>query len=142
MNELQSLYTIRGMRVEDENFIYATFLRGVYYGNSWFEEIPKDIFMIHYKRVAEELLKGTKTVVQVACLKEDPSIILGYSILSNDFKTIAWVYVKDKWRKKGIGRSLVPASPQSVANLTEVGKRLLNKFEIKPIFNPFSLGGI
>ncbi len=139
MSQFTGLYDIRDLHPSDENFIYATFLRGVYYGNSWFKEIPKAIFMANYKKVAEELIWGQRTIIKIACLKEDPDVIIGYSILSPQNNTIVWVYVKDKWRQKGVGRSLVPINPKSVTNLTELGKQLLSKFDPKPIFNPFEL---
>lgn len=136
MSSFQGLYDIRDYQTEDANFILATFLRGLYYGDSWFSLIPKDIFMKHYKVVAEALLK-TRTV-KVACLKEDPSVILGYSILSNDYQGIDWVFVKSAWRKQGIGKSLVPQRPSYVTHLTKLGKDLLVKFP-NTVFNPFNL---
>ncbi len=139
MSTFAGLYNIRGYRPEDKNFIYSTFLNGVYYGNNWLNQINKDIFMANYHKLLTDMLTSGKAQVKVACDKEDPDIIIGYSILSADETSIVWVYVKEKWRKHGIGRSLVPAHPISVANLTELGKKLLDKFELKPTFNPFSL---
>jgi hypothetical protein len=137
------LYEVRDSKEEDKNFILATFLRGLYYGDSWFSLIPKDIFMANYKQVAQTLVSSPKVTIKVACLKEDPDVILGYSILSNDFKTIHWVYVKSSklkdgttWRRKGIGRSLVPQYPETVTHLTKLGHSLLTKFN-GAVFNPF-----
>jgi hypothetical protein len=142
MSKFRELYDVRDGKLEDINFILATFMRGVYYGNPWFNKIPKEIFMRCYKPVIEVLL--TKAVVKVACLKDDTDIILGYSILSQDFRTIHWVYVKSSklpdgttWRQKGIAKSLVPVDPVSVSHLTDMGEKLLDKFKQKPIFNPF-----
>lgn len=144
MSVFQGLYDIRDGKPEDTNFILATFLRGVYYGNPWYNKMPKDIFMANYKALAEALI--VRGVVKVACLKEDADVILGYSLLSADYTAINWVYVKNSkmadgttWRKKGIGRSLVPKHPVSVSHLTEIGESLLSKFESNPIFNPFKL---
>ncbi len=134
MSEFQGLYNIRDYVAEDKNFILSTFLRGLYYGDSWFSQMPKDVFMHHYKLFAEKLL--TISNVKVACLPDDPSVIIGYSILSSDYQAISWVYVKKDWRTKGIARSLVPKYPTSVSHLTELGKQLLTKFN-GCIFNPF-----
>lgn len=136
MSNFQGLYDIRDYTLDDANFILATFLRGLYYGDSWFSAMPKDVFMRHYKPVIEALLK-TRTI-KVACLKEDPSVILGYSMLSNDYQTIDWVFVKSAWRKQGIGRSLLPQYPTCVTHLTKLGQTLLTKFP-NAIFNPFNL---
>ncbi len=134
----QGLYTIRDGTLKDHNLILATFLRGLFYGDSWFSQIPKDIFMNNYKLVIQAIINNPNSVIKIACLPDDPDVILGYSVLSGDYKTIHWVYVKSAWRKKGIGRSLVPQHAEYVSHLTELGKNLLNKIN-NPKFNPFSL---
>lgn len=137
MSEFSGLYDVRDMVNEDKNFILATFLRGLYYGDSWFSTISKDVFMENYKPVAEQLITSSKYAVKIACLREDPSVILGYSIVSADYQGIVWVYVKSAWRTKGIARRLTPQWPAYVTHLTALGKSLINKFETKPVFNPF-----
>lgn len=138
VTDFTGLYDIRPATPEDTNFILATFLRGLYYGNDWYGLIPKAIFMANYKAVAEALVSGGKTSVMVACLKEDKDVILGYSILSADFQTIHWVHVKSAWRKKGIARSLVPKHPTAASHLSRLGIQLMSKFQ-GLIFNPFRL---
>ena len=135
-SELQKLCEIRDYRESDKAFVLSTFLRGLYYGDSWFSLIPKDIFMDNYKLVGDVLLK--KYVVKVACLKEDPDVILGYSILGTDYQTIHWVYVKSAWRKQGVAKSLLPKYPTAVTHMTALGKILLPKFE-HCVFNPFKI---
>jgi GNAT superfamily N-acetyltransferase len=135
-SELNKIYEIRDYKPEDKAFIMATWLRGLYYGDSWFSEIPKDIFMNNYKLILEALL--LKNIVKVACLCEDRDVIVGYSVLSHDFTTIHWVFVKSAWRKQGIGRQLVPKYPSNVTHLTTLGKSLMKKLE-NCIFNPFNV---
>ncbi len=137
MAPIRDLYDIRDAIPEDDNFVLASFLRGVYYGNEFYSMIPKAIFMEKYKVVAETLLRDlTKTVVKVASLKDDPSTIIGYSILSSDYQTIHFVYVKKDFRKMGVGRSLVPRHPVAYSHFTTLGKELAKKFN-NVIFNPF-----
>lgn len=132
--DFSHLYNIRPAVLEDKNLILATFLRGLYYGDSWFSLIPKDIFMSNYKRLIEAiLLKGN---VNIACLQDDPSVIIGYSILSSDYQAITWVYVKQAWRNKGIATNLIPKNPTAVTHLTKVGKLLLPKLK-DCVFDPF-----
>ncbi len=138
MSEFKGLYDVRDGLIEDVPFIMATFLRGLYHGDSWFSLIPQDIFMANYHPVATALLKRPNTLVKVACLPEDPTVILGYSILNDDFQTIHWVYVKVLWRKRGIARTLLPAYPTKITHLSKIGKLLMSKFE-NCIFNPFDL---
>lgn len=136
MSDFRGLYDIRPFRDNDKSFILATFLRGLYYGDSWFSLIPKSIFMDNYKHVIEAVVHSPKTLIGVACLKEDSDVIIGYSIMSMDCKTIHWVYVKSAWRKQGIARSLLPQSPDTVTHLSALGKSLMLKFP-NTIFNPF-----
>lgn len=145
MSNFEGLYKIRDFNQEDTNFVLATFLRGVYYGDSWFSLIPKSIFMDNYKRVAESFIDNPHVTIKVACLPEDEDVILGYSILSSDFQTIHWVYVKNSkladgscWRQKGIAKSLVPKSPVSVTHLSKLGLILLKKFP-NAVFDPFNI---
>lgn len=136
MNAFAGLYDIRDATPQDKNFVLATSLRGLYYGDSWFSMTHKPSFMQHYKLVIEKLFE-TQTV-KIACLKEDKDVILGYSILSNDFSTIHYCFVKSAWRNKGIARSLTPAYPTKVTHLTALGRELLPKYP-GIVFDPFSM---
>lgn len=119
----------------DRSFVMATFLKGLYYGEMGLELVPKDIFMANYRKVAEMLI--ARSQVKIACLKEDPDVILGYSILSPDFQGIHWVYVKSAWRSRGIARSLTPQFPSYATHMTKLGRSLMSKFE-NFIYNPFN----
>lgn len=136
MSDFRGLYDVRDTVDSDRNFILATFLRGLYYGESWFSAIPKHIFMQNYKKIAEAILNSPNTIVKIACLKEDPNVILGYSILSADYSTIHWVYCKTVWRRRGVARSLCPAYPATVSHLSALGKQLMIKLP-NTVFNPF-----
>ena len=138
MSDFKGLYNVRDGTENDKSFILATFLRGLYYGDSWFSLIPKDIFMENYKRLAEAIVTSPNVVVKIACLPDDPDVILGYSILSADYQTIHFVYVKSAWRKNGIAKSLCPKFPTSVTHLTGLGKELMKKFD-GCVFNPFNV---
>jgi hypothetical protein len=136
MLDKKDLVTIRPSRPEDKNFILATWLRGLYYGDSWFSQIPKDAFMAHYHTFLEALLNRPGVQVMVCCLKDDDDVILGYSVLGLD--SLHWVFVKSAWRKIGIGRSLVPTNIKTVSHLTQVGRSLLRKVP-GVAFNPFNI---
>lgn len=134
--ELEKTTEIRGFRESDVAFLFSTWLRGLFYGNSWFQEIPKDIFMENYHRVIEAILKRPGVQVRVSCLKEDPDTILGYAVLEPNRNAIHWLYVKDVWRKFGIAKALIPADGTWVVatHLTDMTR----KFKPKGIvFNPF-----
>ena len=135
MSDFQGLYDIRDMVETDKAFIMATWLRGLFYGDSWFSQIPKEIFMNSYKRIADQLLSSPGVRVRVACLKEDRDVILGYSVVSADDRAVIWIFVKTAWRQQGIAKSLVPQSVVYATLLTTLGKELMSKRNLK--FNPF-----
>ena len=137
-SELDQVCTVRDYVEADKAFIMATFLRGLYYGDSWFSLIPKDAFMDNYKKIAEALLEHRATTVRVACLNEDPDVILGYSVSTGP--VLHWVFVKQVWRNKGVGRRLLPTSISAFTHLTTLGKSLMHKFP-NSTFNPFLIGG-
>lgn len=132
------LVEIREYQPNDKNFIFSTFLRGLYYGDSWFTLIDKDVFMSNYHKILNVLLASPNTKVNVACLKEDKDIILGYSIYSKDNSILHYVFCKSAWRSIGICRLLVSPSTTTVTHMTKVGLGFLKKHpHIK--FNPFAL---
>lgn len=143
MKDLSLLLNVRRGEENDRNFIMATWLRGLYYGNSWFKEIDKDIFMANYHSIITNVLESPNTLIQVAVLNEDTDVILGYSIIGHlKFRknvygrVLHWVFVKDAWRRLGIAKSLVPDDIDAATHLTAIGKQLKPK---SMIFNPFLL---
>lgn len=138
------LITTRDWEPEtDKNFIFATMLKGLYYGNEWFREIEKDTFMKHYHKIIETLLNYPGVTITVACLKEDKDVILGYSVShwlqtssTTGLNVLDFVFVKDRWRRIGIAKTLVPKDYEAVSHLTKQGKALKPK---NIPFNPFLL---
>lgn len=132
------LVTIRGYREEDKNFILSTMLRGLYYGNTFFSEVPKDIFMANYHKVVEHILGSKAANIRVACLKDDLDVILGYSICREAVgSALDFVFVKSAWRNIGIAKSLIPQDVFAVTHITKVGSALLKSKLPKVHFNPF-----
>lgn len=94
---------IRHARPKDEAFIYATWLRQLWYSADTATTLHKQVFM----RVNHNLIERTlrEDPVLVAVLDEDPDVILGYAA----FKTDPYVYVKLAWREAGIQEILLEA---------------------------------
>lgn len=129
------LLSIRDYVPGDRNFILATFLRGLYYGESWFTLIQKSVFMEHYHKVITYLLDKKDTTIKVVCLKEDQDEIKGYAIYTGD--TLHWIFIKKKWRKIGLARDLMPKSVSQVTHLTKIGLSIIRNKNIA--FNPFAV---
>lgn len=137
MSDFNGLYDIRDATAEDMAFVMATFLRGLYYGDPWYQQVPKDIFMDHYSKAAKAAWASPLFKIKVACLKEDSNIILGYSILSADDVAVVWLFVKSAWRRQGIGKSLLPENPIYVTHLTTLGKSLIKEKFPTLEYNPY-----
>lgn len=129
------VYT-RGYEANDKAFILATFLRGLYYGDNYYSQMPKNRFMECYHPFLEHLLDSPGIDIKVACLEDDKDIIVGYSMYTNT--VLHWVFVKKQWRKIGVAKVLVPEKLTACTHLTELGKQILKK---KPgvYFDPYLL---
>lgn len=128
------IITIRNGQEDDRAFIMATWLRGLYYGNPWFEEIEKDNFMSKYHNIITNILSKPTTIIYMAVLESAPDTILGYSV--TEPKILHWVFVKEVWRRIGIAKRLIPETSDICTHLTILGRKL------KPQhmeFDPFKL---
>ena len=120
---------------EDLNFILSAWLRGTYHGNDWFKMIPSDIFYAHYEPFVKSLLQKPTTEVKIACLKEDPDVILGFTVF--EAQTLHYVFCKFVWRNIGLMRDLIPKDLKRVTHLTRMGKTILVSKYPDVQFNPF-----
>jgi hypothetical protein len=118
------------IHASDEGLVFESWLRGLYFGNDWFHAMKFHRFNTNYHKIIEYIL--TRSVVNIACLREDPDVTLGYSVVDEDI--LHWVFIKSSWRRFGIARKLIPVGINTVTHLTRLGKQL------KPRhweFNPF-----
>lgn len=130
---LSELMLVRPGNNEDTNFIYATWLRGLRWGNELFKIIDQEAYFDKYKQVIEIIIKRPNTRINVAALKEDPNVVLGYSVIEDN--KLHWVFVKKAWRNMGVATSLVPKTVSICTHMTNSGYKILER---KPlIFNPF-----
>lgn len=109
----------------DEALIYATWMQGLYHGNDWFNLISREVYFTHYRKVLDHLMKRPGLEIKIACLKEDPGVVLGYSI--SEKSILHYIFVKPVWRQIGIAKALVPTSIQSVTHMTKIAKSILKK---------------
>jgi hypothetical protein len=131
----KDLVAIRPGVQTDVNFILATWLRGLRYGNDWFEAMESESFFRNYSKIINGLLAKDGVQVAVACLHDDPDVILGYLVSEGD--KIHWAHVKSAWRKIGIASSLAPENVKTVTHLTRAGMAILKRRpSIK--FDPFA----
>ncbi len=118
----------------DHAYIYSSWLQGLRYANDYFELIEKSAYFEHQHKLIEDILNDFEVTVRIACLREDPSVILAYAVYKND--RLDWVLVKSRWRGIGLARDLVPPGITSVSHVTKVGQSLLRKHPTIR-FNPY-----
>lgn len=132
---LAELLLVRSASQDDLPFFYSTWLKGLRWGNPMFELIEQEKYFKNYTKVIDMLLERPNTEVRVAVLKDDPEIILGYSIFEEG--RLHWVHVKKAWRRMGIAKMLVPETCTEFSHVTETGKRIIDRSDRKMTFNPF-----
>ena len=129
--------SIRSLEASDINFIYSTYLRGLYYGNDYFKEMQKDAFFSAYEARLLSLLVKPSINVRIACLSDSPDIILGYALLEPKTAVAHFVFVKEAWRKQGIAKTLLNAPISTVTSITKLGNELRKRKQW--VFNPFAI---
>jgi hypothetical protein len=134
--EKDKLVAFRAGTLEDASFIFSTWLKGLRFGNDWFGLIDSKAYFQVYHKVIETILSKPNVTVKVACLREDPGVILGYAVYSGP--RLDWCHVKRAWRNIGLARDLVPNEITTVSHLTGVGRSILKK-RGNIAFNPFDL---
>lgn len=130
------MFLIREANEQDKNFIYSTWLKGLYFGNDFYKEIVKDVYFQQYSRVIEAILARPGTHVAVICLQEDPATILGYAVYTLP-AALHWVFIKAAWRRQGLAKKLVPEGIKSVTHITKPGLAIARQKGLD--FNPFLL---
>ncbi len=143
------LIMIRDSKPSDKNFIIATWLSGLYYGNilrneehkaqySWFLAMREPIYSYHYRKLISSIIDNSAVKTIVACLRDDEDTILGSAVMNPESKVLHWLFTRADWRKIGIARMMMPEPEkiQFISHLTHMGWHI-NKRKTKWEFNPF-----
>jgi len=93
---MNGVVQIRSFKKEDEAFIFATWLRHLWYSKDNKTTLSKETFMrLHHSRISDLL---NSRPVEVACLAEDPDVIVGYAVHDDN----RFTYLKKAWRGLGV----------------------------------------
>lgn len=130
------LVAFRAGNMDDASFIFSTWLKGLRFGNDWYGLIESKAYFAAQHKVIEAILSKPNVTVKVACLKDDPGVILGYAVFAGP--RLDWVHVKKSWRKIGLMKDLVPQNITSVSHVTDIGRSILKRHN-GVTFNPFNL---
>lgn len=103
--------------------------------NLWFDiqrdENHADQFYKAANRHIKYILGEPDTKVRIACLKEDPDIILGYSVINKT--NLEWVYVKEDYRNKGIATLLTKQAKTISIPATRLGEKIAKQKNLKTL---------
>jgi GNAT superfamily N-acetyltransferase len=131
VSEIKEIAAFRPVRPEDIPYIYSTILPSAWLGNPFFKKIKREIFFPNYRVIIDSIVQGKEVEILVACFMEDPNLILGYSISCND--VLHYVYVKGAYRRKGLGKMLIPNKQlNKVSHYTTMGEFLDLNLELDP----------
>lgn len=121
-----------------ESLIYSTWLRGLRFGNPWFEDISSDAYYEAYHRVVENILSRPGCVVKLAVLSDDEDTCIGWSAAEGN--TLHFVFVKGdiQARNRGIATRLLPQNIDVITHLTKTGRVIWKKKFPNAVFNPFT----
>lgn len=125
-------FKVRYAQEGDMNFIYSTWLKGLYFSCEYFKKIPSQVFFVDYQRIIDSILENPDVFLHVACLPDDQDVILGYSITTQNI--IHWIFVKESWRKLGICKALVPESLKRCTHVSNIGRTLMYKYGVSSIY--------
>lgn len=132
MNE-EVYIVIRPAEIGDKNFILSTWLQGNYYGNSYFRQMPQDLYFKEYGARVTSILCSPETTVAIACDEAHPEWIVGFSICQKN--DLFWIYVKRDFRQKGIATLLLKDKQiAAVKATTQIGRMISERKGL--IFNP------
>jgi hypothetical protein len=112
----------REYQKDDSGLVVSTWTKYAWKDRATEPGIPRKVWMKeHYVYVCRALEEG---YIKIACLSDDPSTILGYSVVLDG--KLQWVYVKPEFVGLGIGRILEVCIPVSEIHMTKRGREILN----------------
>lgn len=91
----------------DHNFIFASWMRSFRSNSQWAKQISSGIYNTKHPKLINELLANSGSIV--ACSSDMPDQIFGFAIYQPSVENIAvihWLYVKEIYRKMGVGNAL------------------------------------
>lgn len=102
---------VRPAKLEDLDFIYATWLKSYRHSSQFAKKLTNAIFFdMHHKVIDGFIARGG--LVSIAHPKGEPDVILGYICTEPDLPVLQYIYVKKPFRKMGIAKTLYKTSKE------------------------------
>jgi hypothetical protein len=127
---------------EDTNFILSSWLRSYRLSSQFAHRITDAIFYHYHQLIVQRIL--TRSKILIACLPDDPSVIIGYLVYEQyaEQPLIQYAYVKKPFRNEGVLTSLIEAAeidleqPAQFSHMTEASEAIARHFP-KLTYNPY-----
>lgn len=107
----------------DSPMLYATWRNALWFDTPGREQSQNHKFFRQATRLIKTILSSTDTAVHIACLSDDPNMILGASVINKN--NLVWVYVKPDYRAKGIATMLARGAVTVSNPSTKIGKAIV-----------------
>lgn len=117
----------------DEDYVFTSWVQSSYY--SHYPKFPNLYSIEKETKRSREFFKNKSRHInyilpmgdiKIACLKETPMVIIGYSVSFD--KHLWYMYVKGDYRRQGVGTLLMPKDIETVSSsLTGIGKTIVTK---------------
>lgn len=100
-----SEFKARPVREEDLNFIWSSWLKS--YRNSNFAlTIPNEVYFAFHQALINQIMLNPKNAVTVLCDPDKEDDIIGYIAYCVTRPVIFYIYIKQPFRKLGLGQFL------------------------------------
>ena len=135
---------IRAAQSEDIPFIFSTWLKSYKHSSYFAKRIRYDIFFDNHHSIIERIIAKPTCRALVACLDDDPSVILGYIVFeTTKVPTFHYIFIKKAFREMQISKMFLldekidPDSCQFTHWTFDLDK-VLKKYP-NMIYNPYAL---
>jgi GNAT superfamily N-acetyltransferase len=128
---------IRGPDEEDLAFITDSWLKS-YAESEVALRLPRSLYYSYHRTVVERILSTERTMpcVKVACLREEPSEILGWCAFYSMAYVLHYVYVKQAYRRLGVAAKLLEHLDIKLISHRTSGMQHLVHMLKNPIYYP------
>lgn len=112
----------------DIPFIYASWRNALWFDEPRDERLASEFFSLATHEI-RKVIKRPDIEIRIACDKEDPDFIAGYSVFTGN--NLEFVYVKVGFRRKGIAKLLVKGMNTISSPPTQIGEKLMKKWNLE-----------
>lgn len=100
---------LRPATEEDMPFFFSATLQSHFYSSPSCLNLLPSIYYPEHKKALQRLLERDAIFLTIACLKEDPDVILGFALTEPRENVLHYMYVKRAFRRFGVARELMAA---------------------------------